>query len=173
MKFQLEQFEQRLKELETAHLAQESATRTIIQQSLAARGSNIMDTVQFGGTIETLAIWERDFNDVAQSDILLDTAEIDFAITPNDWSFGRLVMTYDQGDNLTFPTTQGDEEFIDRVNVRQALIIFGNPLKYPLYSTVGRDVVPFGVSNGRPRDAPICRSSIRSPSKFSRCVKTS
>ena len=150
VKYQLEQFEQRLKELETAHLAQESATRTIIQQSLASRGSNIMDTVQFGGTIETLALWERDFNDVAQSDILLDTAEIDFAITPNDWSAGRLVMTYDQGDNVTFPTSQGGEEFIDRVNVRQALIIFGNPLKYPLYSTVGRDVVPFGVSNGDP-----------------------
>ena len=61
VKFQLEQFEQRLKELETAHLAQESATRTIIQQSLAEKGSNIMDTVQFGGTIETLAFWERRF----------------------------------------------------------------------------------------------------------------
>ena len=54
-------------------------------------------------------------------------------------------MEYDQGDNFTFATSQAGEEFIDRVNVRQAFIVFGNPAKYPLYSTVGRDVVPFGV----------------------------
>ena len=156
VRFQLEQFEQRIKELETAQSgAGERHPKTIIQQSLAERGSNIMDTVAFGGTIETLTLWESDFNDISQSDILLDTAELDFVITPNDWSYGRLGLEYDQGDNITFPTTQGDEEFIDRVNVRQALIVLGNPQKYPLYSTVGRDVVPFGVWNWRPRDGRI------------------
>ncbi len=147
---QLEQMDQRLKELETAQLAQETATRNIIRQSLAEKGSNIMDTVQFGGTLETLTFWERDFDNVTSSDIILDTAELDFVITPNQWSSAALVLEYDQGNNFAFPTTEGDEVFVDRVNIRQATITIGNPEKYPLYSTLGRDTVPFGVATGNP-----------------------
>jgi hypothetical protein len=147
---QLEQFNQRLRELEAAKIANEDATRTIIRRSFAERGSNITDAVVFGGTLEALTFWANDFDGTSQSDIVLDTAELDFEILVNPWVLGSLVFEYDDGTNLAFPTTEGDEAFVDRVNVRQAFITVGNTANYPLFATTGRDVVPFGISTGDP-----------------------
>ena len=147
---ELARLNQRMREFETGRLAHEQATRTIILQSLDSRGSNINDHVIFGGTLEALTFWSDNFDGVSESDIILDTAEIDFEIRVNDWSAGSLVFEYDDGQNFIFPTTEGDEVFVDRVNVRQAWITIGNPDKHPLFATLGRDVVPFGISTGDP-----------------------
>jgi hypothetical protein len=147
---QLEELEKRLEELETARQAHEDATRTIIRQTFSEQGSGINDYVTLGGTIEGLVFWAEDFEGVSESDIVLDTAEIDFEIQVNDWTIASLVFEYDSGEDFLFPTTEGDEEFIDRVNVRQAWVMIGNPLRCPPYMVVGRDVIPFGISTGDP-----------------------
>jgi hypothetical protein len=63
---------------------------------------------------------------------------------------GSLALEYDDGTNLAFPTSEGDEAFVDRGNVRQAFITIGNAANYPLFATTGRDIVPFGISTGDP-----------------------
>jgi hypothetical protein len=147
---ELEQLKQRLDELEAAKVAQEDATRSIIRQSFAERGSNINDFVVFGGTLETLTYWAEDFDGVGGSDIVLDTAELDFEAQVNPWTLGSLVLQYENGTGFLFPTTQEDEADIDRINVRQAWITVGDTANYPLFGTIGRDVVPFGISTGDP-----------------------
>ena len=147
---QVDRLSQRLQQLETSRLAQEDATRSIIRQSFAEQGSNINDVVVFGGTLETLTFWADDFNGVDESDIVLDTAEIDFEIQMNTWSRASLVFEYFDGTNIAFPTAEEDEVFIDRINVRQAFITIGDTTRYPLFITTGRDVIPFGISTGDP-----------------------
>jgi hypothetical protein len=147
---ELRRLNQRIDELETARVAQEDATRTIIRQSFAERGANINDFVVFGGTLETLTFWQEDFDGVEESDIILDTAELDFEITVNSWSVASLVVEYFDGSDFTFPTTEGDEVGVDRFVVRQGIITIGDTTRYPLFGTVGRAVVPFGISTGDP-----------------------
>jgi hypothetical protein len=147
---QLREMEQRLTVLEATKTANEDAIRTIINQSFANRGSNITDAVVFGGTLETLTFWQEDFDGVAESDIVLDTAELDFEIAVNSWTLGSLVIEYFDGQDFLFPTNQDDEIGVDRLTVRQAWITVGDITRYPLFMTVGRDVVPFGISTGDP-----------------------
>ena len=148
---QLEQFNQRLRELEAAKIANEDATRSIIRRSFAERGSNITDAVVFGGTIETLTFWADDFDGTSQSDIVLDTAELDFEILVNPWVLGSLVIEYDDGTNLAFPNDRRGRSFvlIESMCVRRFITI-GDTANYPLFATTGRDVVPFGISTGDP-----------------------
>ncbi|MEX2310204.1 MAG: hypothetical protein WD738_21735 [Pirellulales bacterium] len=147
---ELKRLNERIDELDTARKAHEDATRTIIRQSFAERGSNINDYVVFGGTLEVLTFWANDFDDVAESDIVLDTAELDFEITMNSWSVGSLVIEYFDGTDFFFPTTEEDEVAVDRLVVRQGIITIGDTTRYPLFSTFGRAVVPFGISTGDP-----------------------
>jgi hypothetical protein len=148
---QLEQFNQRLRELEAAKVASEDATRSIIRRTFAERGSNITDTVVFGGTLETLTFWQEDFDGVSESNIVLDTAELDFEVQVNPWVLGSLVLEYFDGTDFLFPTNEGDEGVgVDRMRVRQAWVTVGDTANYPLFATVGRDVVPFGISTGDP-----------------------
>ncbi|HEY4234682.1 MAG TPA: hypothetical protein VGM76_14710, partial [Lacipirellulaceae bacterium] len=147
---QLEDMNERIKELETGKKANEDATRTIIRQSIAERGSNINEYVNFGGTLESLTFWEENFDGTHESDTRLDTAELDFEIKMNSWSHANLVVEYDPGTNLTFPTTEGDAVNIRRLDIRRGIITIGNTEKYPLYATFGRDDVPFGIATGDP-----------------------
>jgi hypothetical protein len=147
---ELELLNQRIKELEAAKIAHEDATRTIIRQSFAERGSNINDYVVFGGTLEMLTFLDQDFNRTRDSNIVLDTAELDFEIQVSDWLLGSFIMEYDAGTDVLFSTSEGDEFAVDRVNMRQAWITIGNTQRFPLFGTFGRDVVPFGISTGDP-----------------------
>ncbi len=147
---QLDQLTRRIGELETTRVAQEDATRTIIRRSFAERGSNITDAVVFGGTLETLTFWQDDFDGVSESDIVLDTAELDFDIQMNNWSSASFVIEYFQGNDFLFPTTEGDEVGVDGFSVRRGIITLGNTARYPLFITTGRDTVPFGISTGDP-----------------------
>jgi hypothetical protein len=147
---EMRRLHQRIDELERSRVAQEDATRTIIRRSFAERGANINDFVVFGGALETLVFWQEDFNDVAESDIILDTAELDFEVSLNSWSVASLVLEYFEDNDVLFPTNQGDEFGVDRVTVRQGIITIGDTARYPAYMTVGRAVVPFGISTGDP-----------------------
>ncbi len=147
---ELSQLKQRVNELETSKSANEDALRTIIGQSFAQRGSNITDTVTFGGTLETLTFWQEDFNNVAESDITLDTFELDFEVAMNTWSRASLVLQYFDGADFLFPTNEGDEVAVDRLTVRRGFITIGDTTRYPVFITSGRDTVPFGISTGDP-----------------------
>jgi hypothetical protein len=147
---QLDQLKRRLEQLETTRVAQEDATRAIIRKSFAERGSNITDSVIFGGTLETLTFWQDDFDGVTESDIVLDTVELDFEIEMNKWSRASLVMDYFDGRDFLFATNEGDAVGVDRFTVRRGIITLGNTTRYPLFITTGRDTVPFGISTGDP-----------------------
>lgn len=147
---QIELLKQRLTDLEQTKSAEQDATRSIIRQSFAERGSNIMDSVVFGGVLETLTFWQEDFNDISESNIILDTAELDFDIQMNNWSSAALYIEYFDGNDFLFPTTEGDEVGVDRLFIRRGTITLGNVTRYPVYITTGRDVVPFGISTGDP-----------------------
>ena len=147
---QLEALQRRIEELDKGRIAHEDATRTVIQKSFAERGSNINEFVVFGGTVETLAGWAKDFDRVAASDIVLDTAELDFEITVNDWTRGSIIFEYVDGTDILFPTSEGDEAFVDRMNVDTAFVTIGDTQKCWLFATAGRIVAPFGISTGDP-----------------------
>jgi hypothetical protein len=146
----LDEMARRLDELEQRRVAQEDATRAIIRQSFAERASNITNAVSFSGTLETLTFWQSNFDNTSESDIRLDTAQLDFDITMNTWSHAALYIEYFSGDDFVFPTTEGDAVGVDRFTVRRGTITIGNTEKYPVYATTGRDFVPFGISTGDP-----------------------
>lgn len=147
---ELEHMSQRIEQLEETRVAHEDATRTIIKNSLSARGSYITDAVIFGGTVEVLSGWAEDFSDVAESDIILETTELDFEILVNEWTLGSLIIEYDDGSDFGLLSSEEDEIFVERINVDTADITIGNTQRFPLYTTLGRIVVPFGISTGDP-----------------------
>ena len=64
--------------------------------------ASINDYVIFGGAVEILGGWVRDFDDMDESFIVLDTAEFDFEIQVNDWSTAVLIVEYDSGEDVLF-----------------------------------------------------------------------
>ena len=146
----LRQLKQRVAELECMLLANEDATRTIIRQSFAERQAQINDYVTFGGTLEVLTGWAEDFDGQSESDIVLDTAQLDFEIQVNNWTLGSIVFEYDDGTNVLFPTTEQSDAFVDRLNVDTAFVTLGDTQQCPLFMTAGRIIAPFGISTGDP-----------------------
>ncbi len=144
-------FKQRIEELEKAKIAHEDATRTIIRQSFAERASSINDYVDFSGSLEALAFRSEDLlSGVRESNILFDTADLDFKVRVSDWASGSLVLSHEPGTESVAFTSRGDEAFVDRINVREGLITLGNTERFPLFGRAGRAVVPFGISTGDP-----------------------
>ena len=144
----LERLKERLKEFETTQAAHEDATRTIIRQSYAERGQQINDFVTFGGTFQLLTGWSEDFQQVSESTLVLDAAEFELDVTVNPWTRGNLIFQYENGGSVLFPTSDGDTVLIDRMNVDTAIVTIGDAQKFWLLGTVGRMVVPFGISTG-------------------------
>ncbi len=142
--------EQQVSELESARHAQEDATRAIIRDAMTSVGSNINDSVALGGTLEIVAGWSEDFDDTSAGDVLLNTAEFDLELSVNDWTRARLAIEYDDGKDVSFVSTGGFEESVDRINLDAAFITIGDPQRFPLYLTAGRIILPFSISTGNP-----------------------
>ena len=140
--------EQRVRELELAKTAQESAVRTIIQDSFSKTGSKINEFVTLGGAIEVLGGRSSDFSGQSVDKITLNTAELDLEIRVNDWMLGTLVLNYNDGSGVLFPTTNGTNLGVDRITVDRATVLIGDVQRFPFYLKVGRDVLPFGTSTG-------------------------
>lgn len=145
-----ERLEQRVQELETEKTVQEDATRAIIRDSISTLGSNINEFVSFGGTIEVLTGWGEDFSGESEGVLQLDTAELDFEVQVNDWTLGSLIFEFDDGTDALFPTTEGSEETVDRINIDTAFLTIGDPQRFPPFGTFGRVILPFGISTGDP-----------------------
>lgn len=143
-----EELERRVRELELARAAQESATRSIIRDALTSLGSNINQYVALGGAIEARAGRAKDFTGGPwRSAVELTTAEFDFDIKMSDWLFGSLIVSYAPGSVL-FQTTEGFGQPVDRINLDRAVITVGDPQLFPIYARGGRDVLQFGTSTG-------------------------
>ncbi len=147
---ELEKIEQRVEDLEAGKTAHEDATRSIIRQTFTQWGSKINEFVAFGGTLEMLAGWAEDFTDADESIIKLNTAQVDFEIQVNDWALGSIILEYDDGTDVLFPTTDGEEASVDRINVDTAFLTIGNTERFWLFGSFGRMIVPFGISTGDP-----------------------
>ncbi|MEN8183592.1 MAG: hypothetical protein ABFS46_13775 [Myxococcota bacterium] len=147
---QQEQLEERVEELETAKVAHEDATRAIIADSFSQWGSKVNEFVTLGGTLEVLTGWEQDFRGESSQEIILNTAELDFEIQVNDWVMGSLILEYNDGRDRLFPTTDGDEAGVDRINIDTAFITVGDPERFWPIGMFGRMVLPFGISTGDP-----------------------
>lgn len=146
----LELLEKRVDELEITKVAQEDATRSIIRQSLSGLGSNINEFVTFGGTLEVLSGWEEDFQRNSDQFLRLNTAELDFEIRVGDWVQGSMILEYNDGADTLFPTTTDDEATVDRLNIDTAFLTLGDVERWWPYASVGRMIVPFGISTGNP-----------------------
>lgn len=144
-----EELERRVKELEAAKTAQEEATRQIIRDATSTSGSKINQFVALGGNFELAAGWLKGTSGRSQSIIELATAEIDFEVQANDWTLGSIILEYDNGKRL-FRTLRGFEVDIDRINIDTAFVTIGDPQRLPPFATVGRIVLPFGISTGDP-----------------------
>jgi hypothetical protein len=140
--------EQRVRELELGKAAQEDAVRSIIGDTLAKAGSKINEFVTFGGSLEVTAGHTTDFTGHSSDSVVLSTAELDFEIKANEWMTGNLILTYDTGNSVLFPTTNGFNASVDRVTVDRGTITIGDVQRFPLYVKGGRDVLAFGTSTG-------------------------
>jgi hypothetical protein len=144
------QLEQRVKELEDAETARDDATRLIIRDTISTMGSKINESVSLGGVIEVVGGSAEDFSGKSEGLLGLNTVELDLEIEVNQWTLGSIVIEYDDGTNLQFPTTSGFESGVDRFNIDQAFITIGDPQRFPPFMTVGRIYLPFGISTGDP-----------------------
>jgi len=149
-----------VKELEISQAAHESATRQIIQDSLSKIGPNINRFIALSGVVEFVASQSRDFVPrvdalhpfgkvgPVKDSLVLGTAELDFDIKVNDWLKGSLVLTYDNGSGVTFPTTIGTTAEVDRFTLDRTHISIGDETRFPITARFGFEVLHFGTSTG-------------------------
>jgi hypothetical protein len=138
----------RVKVLEVSKIAQEDATRAIIRDTVSTLGSKINESVALGGAIELLAERRRDFSGVRQSNLLLNTAELDLEIKANPWAVGNLKIAYEDGSGVQFTDTRGFESGVDRFTVDTASVTIGDVQRFPLFLKFGRTNLAFGSSTG-------------------------
>jgi uncharacterized coiled-coil protein SlyX len=143
-----EQLERRVTELEMAKTAQEDATRSIIRDAFSKLGPNINEFLALGGSLEVLASRFKDYTGHPTDQLSLNTAELDFDIKANDWTFGSLILEYNPGTNILFPTTEGFSTGVDRITVQRGTITIGDTQRFPLYIKGGLDTLEFGTSTG-------------------------
>jgi len=141
--------EQRVSNLETAKTAQESAVRTIIQDTLSKTGPKINEFVSLGGAIEVTAGRNSDFSGQKIDSVQLSTAELDFDVKMGEWASGSLIIQYDTAsNNILFPTSPSFGSTVDRFIVDRAAVTIGDVQRFPIFAKVGRDVLPFGTGTG-------------------------
>ncbi|MBZ0267366.1 hypothetical protein K8I85_04375, partial [bacterium] len=144
-----ERLEARLADLEAAKRAQEEATRSIIRQTLDTLGSRINEYVIFGGTLEVGASDRRNFDLPDETNLELNTAELDFEIDVNDWTVASLILEYLDGSDVARAPGGGDTP-VDRINVDTAFLTLGDSERFWLSAVIGQMVIPFGISTGDP-----------------------
>jgi hypothetical protein len=140
--------EERVKELEIAQAANDSATRQIIRDSLAKTGPKINNFLSLSGAFEVVASRARDFGGPLKDSLAIGTAELDFDIKINDWLKGSLVVSYESGSGTPFLTNTGRFEAADRFTLDRAHISIGDLMQFPIAARVGHEVLHFGTSTG-------------------------
>jgi len=112
-------------------LAEEEALQ---EASDLARAKVLWERIELGGALEAEAVRRRDYDGGTSSDLLLKTAEFDFAVKVVDWAIAVLAAEWDPD--------------ADKITLNEALITLGKLRKFPLLLQIGRTTVPFGISTG-------------------------
>ena len=137
---------QRVGELESGRVAQESAVRSIIRDAISTRGSKINEAAALGGTLSVELGRHTDFNDQRTRQFGLSTVDFEFDLALTDWATGRIKLEY----LLAPAAVAGRAGGSDRLTVDTASITLGNVQRFPALLSVGRMVLPFGISTGHP-----------------------
>jgi hypothetical protein len=87
---------------------------------------------QLGGLIELEAFTKEDFDKSETSDVSLATVEFSMDVYPTNWSQGRLVFLYEEGE-------EDDHLLID-----EGTVTLGNMDKFPATVAIGKKYLPFG-----------------------------
>jgi hypothetical protein len=140
--------EQRVRELETAWVVQEDATRQILRDTLQKTGPNINSFIALSGVIEVVASRSRDFGQPVKDNLTLGTAELDFDIKLTDWLAGSMVLAFDRGATPAFPTTNPPAPPVDRFTLDRTNIRIGDLTQFPVAARFGYEVLHFGTSTG-------------------------
>lgn len=147
---EIERLERRIAELERTKVAQEEATRAIIRQAIESSGSRINNVASFGGVFEMLAGRTRDFAGTIERVTQLNGLEFTFDVQVDEWTLGNFVLQYNDGTNVLFPTTDGASAGVERIDLDTGILTIGDTQRFPVYTTFGRMILPFGISTGDP-----------------------
>ena len=145
---QAERLVQRLDDLESNRIAQESAVRSIIRDAISTRGSKINEAAALGGTLSVELGQQTDFEGRRKRLYGLAAADFELELALNDWSTGHIKLEYIQ-DTSQGPATASSGA-VDRLSVDTAYISLGNVQRFPAVLSLGRMVLPFGTSTGHP-----------------------
>ena len=143
---QAERLEQRLGELESSRVAQESAVRSIIRDAISSRGSKINDAAALGGTLSVELGRQTDVTGQRKRRFGLGSVDFELELALNDWSSGHIKLEYVPGTGAPGSTSAGT----DRLTVDTAYLSLGNVQRFPALLRAGRMVLPFGTSTGHP-----------------------
>lgn len=137
----------RVQELEGAQPAQEDAVRRIIRESVSTLGSKINEAASLGGTLAVSVGQRQDFAGQRQRSFGLSTADLELEIQANDWAVGRIKFEYiDSRPQSGSGAAAGN----DRLTVDTAYLTLGDARRFPPVLSLGRMVLPFGISTGHP-----------------------
>jgi len=103
--------------------------------------SQTLPFIMLSGKIEGIADYQKPSNDVSNSSVNLEDAELDFAPVINDWASGFVGLQY---LFVTEPSVSPRVVNTSRVHINKAFVTFGNLERFPLYLTMGQNNVPFG-----------------------------
>ena len=146
----IEELEKRIRDLEATRAAQEEATRSIIRQTIDQSTSRINNVASFGGVFEVLAGRTKDFTQVWEPVMKLNGIEFVFEVQTSEWTLGNFVIQYADGQDQLFATTIGTSAGVARFDIDTGWLTIGNTQNFPLYTTFGRMILPFGISTGDP-----------------------
>ncbi|WP_419799129.1 MAG: LbtU family siderophore porin [Terasakiella sp.] len=127
----LKQQQRQLDELQAMlKQTQKQAETATAKATEAAAKPAFLDTVQIGGTLELEATETQDFTDTDTSDLSLAKVELTFSAKPHEYVTTNIVALYEDGSN--------------NITLDEATIEIANTEAFPLYTTVGKWVMPFG-----------------------------
>lgn len=147
---EIERLERRIEELEKTKAAQEDATRAIIRDAMERSGSKINNVAAFGGVLEVLGGRSTDFTGVSERVMRLNTLECQFEAQVKDWTLANFVLQYVDGLDVLLPTTDGRPVGISRIDLDTAILTIGDTQRFAPFGTIGRMILPFGMSTGDP-----------------------
>jgi hypothetical protein len=145
---------ERVKELEIGWAAQENATQQLIRDTLAKTGPKINSFLALSGVVEGLASRAGQFDGPAKENLALSTAELDFDIKLSDWLTGALVLHFDNGTGVIFPTGNNIVQTgvpgtgVDRFTLDRTHILVGDFTQFPIAARFGVETLHFGTSTG-------------------------
>lgn len=149
-RLEAQRLSRRVQELESAQVAQEDAVRRIIRESVSTLGSKINEAASLSGTLGMSVGLRQDFSGQRQRSFGLSTADLELEIQANDWAVGRIKFEYIDNSQQAGSAGSGANPASDRLTVDTAYLTLGDAGRFPPVLSIGRMVLPFGISTGRP-----------------------